>query len=928
MFKRRGSWRAALGLGRPRCSRLTATNTMDAPPSPQLTSSIINASIGITVKANNSSFSSSSPSTSFLVGAKPHASLLAAFSENVVQRREHALVASSLAMMPSNGTAPVGQGETLQHALATRDAFRVFCAILQQKQEPALIGACAVGKNDVEEILCNAEREANSVATMLCACVAVTLSPADWPIWVATRFESSGPASRPVTPDFTPRSNTAGGTSSTAATQTWAALSPLHLLAAHTLRNIARQLPRSAQIAAVSPLPLLRWLAQLCGVCLAPSPQAALRLAQEVGKVSLDAAGIALTAHCAASALTLYDTAQHQQQQQPLSSAKTVPQEERWLSLWTQLTQPSAAPPSRIPFSLSTAVTSGRAENWSDGLSPAALRAARVSWHLHCLLTVKEASHAARLLTGTLQDANGAKNESRKTDTQRDARVDSAEGLRVALPITPATQAELLASLPLPLLEEDRLGERLSFSLLTEMHNTMDSPIEVCAPPLPRRPCSFVPAVWTHAVVYARMLRYILSSTAQVQRESDYVQHLHDLALLLSSANVYALAASFVPADQPLTVVMVAAKDAHREEHMRQVVSAVRAVVDVLCEEPTPPSASASASAPTSSRTVTQGGGALATTTASLPLRSAARKQTTRRADAHSLRVQQFTNTLGAFSWKWREDVMGDVDGAVKAAVHLLSSLLELCSSRKTSLPLRNAEPKWRRELRERTAVRAHKFEVLLQELPHAEIRAVLRTLLGHGYHREGSQLGVSLLKGDQVDLRYYTLPLLGSLYLAVSASAAAHLPAVTVTEATQGAAGESDRWRQSVYQMYRRRFEIYGDADLNVHAPSYTTLQMEGGKTTTQECMNSTPSSPSTSTATALVRTPENKLVEALVLASTAPTSASLENGTAELANCFLNRRVVVAGRGVVVDVGASYRPLHGGAVFGSWIRKGTARL
>jgi hypothetical protein len=882
----------------------------------------------------------------------------------VTELRKYAYATSRQTFWPDN--APLSsQIGALPQALASRDAYKVFCTVLLQQQRSASSNAsasatssCALPLDDVGAVLLNAEREAESVALMLCACVAVVLNPAEWPPWVAAQFSSNGVASTPVTRSSTSKSSIAAAGEQQATSPS----SPLHVIAAHTLQDLARRLPRASSSSSSSScssiLPLLRWLAQLCGVCLAPSSHAALRLAQEVGKVSLDAAGIALKAHCDAMTVAVRISGEDKGDEARSDSvgatvaatADAVSQGKRWLSLWGQLTQLSlASSPSLPPFSLSTAVGAAGAESWSAGIAPAVVREGRVSWHLHCLLTVKETHHAARLLSGTLQDAITADTDTRKE--QLTAKLEACDGVRdcaedhkIRLPVTHAVQAELLASLPLQLLEEAQLGERLSFSLLTEVKcSVVASPTAAAGvPPRVPVPHTFVPSVSTHAVVFARMLRYLLSSTAQAQRKSSYLQHLHDLALLLSSANVYDLAASFVPADQPLTVVMVATKDTHREDYVQQVVSAVRAVVDVLCEEPTPlspPAPQATSSAVL--RDKTEALAAASGTTQSPPPTAApaaflvsgkgkkkGQMMVTRDSRAE---LQPIASTLAASSWGWREQAMDDVDGAVQAAVRLLTALMELCSSHKTSLPLRKSEPKWRRELRERTAVRAHKYELLLQELPHAELRAVLHTLLGHGYHREGSRLGVSLLKGDQVDLHYYTLPLLGSLYLAVSASAPPFslrsMWTATVTEGeasscisnkeakSTDAACESDRWKQAVYQMYRRRFEIYGDADLNVTVPSYTTRPLNA-------------STPSSSATGPLVCTPENELVEALVLASTAPTSASVENGTAELANCFLNRRVVVAGRGVVVDVGVPWNSLQRGPVFSSWLHKGAVTL
>ncbi|CAM43408.1 conserved hypothetical protein [Leishmania braziliensis MHOM/BR/75/M2904] len=922
MLGRKGNWQAALCFQRPRSLtglRPSPTPSLQRPPASCLApTSALSPHESLGRSPALAEVGTIHSITSLAV-------VLAAPSANVLATR----------------TGPVSAGlETLRHALGTRDAYRIFRALLREQHTP--VGA---RYSELERLLSNLEGEADSLAAVVCACVAVALSPSDWPPWVSARFASTGMASMPIASNRAVASTgkvTGLGEAVKGMEGIWEAASPLRVTATDILRRIAAGLPsQGACYSASSPsLPLLKFLTLLCGVALSVSSRTALHLAAEVSRVSLDAAGVALAAFCASHSLT----AVHSDDD---SAAVAVghTRETWWLSLWMQLTQPSAQPPSLPPFSLDAVATSPAVLTWSRGLMPADLREKRVSWHLHCLIASKEVHSAARLLLGTCRDIS------------KGLRCDTAEAVwmrnRASIPVLASTQAEALSSLPPQLLKEDGLGERLALSLVGQLKQV---------PPQPQRPwsgspqsISFVPTVAANTVLYARMLQYLLMSSTHVRSEDSYVQHLRNLSLLLSHGSIYALAASLVPADKPLKAVMVATKDTYREDHIKQLVSAIREVVDSLCEEPIPLFA-----APVTAVGVTEGGfdttrKALKTGSALLsdgvvPTKDKRGWKPEKLKEKQALLECAAVNSRVAVGWRWREDVLSEVDGTVQAAVRLLSSLLELCSSRKSSLPLRAAEPKWRRELRERTAVRAHKFELLLQELPHAELRAMLHTLLGHGYIREGSRLGVSLVKGDQMDLRYYTLPLLGSLYLAVcvpqsvpTPSQAADLSSSSFTSFSAPpfddaeAAAESEK--QAVYRMYRRRLEIYGNADLNATAPSRHPARdyricssVEGehrGGVAAPTCHDSEGSAAATTTA--LIRTPENKLVQALVLASRRPTMSTASHATAELANCLLNRRVVVAGRGMVVDVGSARAPHHHtsgggtGLVFGPWLHTGT---
>ncbi|KAG5466777.1 hypothetical protein LSCM1_00954 [Leishmania martiniquensis] len=803
--------------------------------------------------------------------------------------------------------------ETLRHALGTRDAYRIFSALLRAQQMTT--GTLC---SELELLLSNLEEEADSLATVICACVAVSLRPLDWPPWVSARFVTAGTASMPMAPNYVSigTGRDAGADEAVKGVgEVWMDASPLRVTAADILRRIASRLPPQGACCSVSSpcLTLLKWLALLCGVALALSPKTALRLAAEASRVSLDAAGVALATFCASHSLTATGS-----RGKSAAAAVGHTRETWWLSLWMELTQPSTQPPCPPPFSLEAVIASPAALVCTSGLLSADLRKRRVSWHLHCLIASKEVHRAARLLAGLCDDKSTAL-------WGGDAAPEMWTRTSTPIPVLVSTQAELLSALTPQLLGEDGIGEQLALSLMMHL-KCVQSQSKQPWSGVPQS-LSFVPTVAANALLYARMLQYLLMSSRHVCSRDSYVQHLHDLSLLLSHGSIYALAASLVPADQPLTAVMVAAKDTHREGHMQLLVGALRDVVDSLCEEPAPAATGAATeeSAASTPR-------ALATESAPSS-NSVAPSTGKKRWGAAKVKEVQGPLELaeacsrGAASWRWREDVLSEADGTVQAAVRLLISLLELCSSQKNRLPLRTAEPKWRRELRERTAVRAHKFELLLQELPHAELRALLHTLLGHGYIREGSQLGVSLVRGEQLDLRYYTLPLLGSLYVAVSA-----LP--SSASALTGAEAETESEKEAVYRMYRRRLELCGTADFNVSAPSQPRArgcricsvgekEHRDGAATLTSCDSDDSGAAAT---TALVCTPENKLVQALVLASARPVTSFESYATAELANCLLNRRVILPGRGMVVDVGpagVSFNDSFGGgtgAVFGPW--------
>ncbi|KAG5467315.1 hypothetical protein CUR178_00957 [Leishmania enriettii] len=822
--------------------------------------------------------------------------------------------------------------ETLPHVLGTRDAYRIFSALLREQQTTA-----GTSCSELERLLSDPEAEADSMAAVVCACVAVSLSPMDWPPWVSARFLATGTALIPTAPDHASNGigKAAGADEAAKGTRkVWAAASPLRVTAASILRRIASRLPsQGACRSASSPcLSLLKWLTLLCGVALAPSSKTALRLSAEAGQVSLDAAGLALATFCASHSLTAARSSD-----ESAAAAVCHTRETWWLSLWMELTQPSTQPPSPPPFSLDAVAASPATLVCSSGLLPADLRKKRVSWHLHCLIASKEVHRAAGLLAGLCRDESNA--------PRGDAAPEAWTRYGASIPVLASTQAELLSSLTPQLLEAEGIGEQLAQSLVGHLKYTQPQPHWSGSP----QSLSFVPTVTANAVLYARMLQYLLASSRRVSSGDSFVRHLHDLSLLLSHGSIYALAASLVPTDQPLQVVMVAAKDTYREVHMQQLVGAVRDVVDSLCEEPVPrlaeleaTDAAAKGGVASTPRALTQSSAPSSHSVA--PPKGKTARRAARRTEELDLE-RAAASSRGAASWHWREEVLSEVDGTVQAAVHLLTSLLGLCSSRKNSLPMRTAEPKWRRELRERTAVRAHKFELLLQELPHAELRALLHTLLGHGYLHEGSRLGVSLVKGDQVDLRYYTLPLLGSLYLAVSAWPSTHTPAHTEAFSMSSASSSSasafagvevvaESEKQAVYRMYRRRLELCGVADLDATSPSHAHGRdchiccggggehRDGAPALTRFGLDDS----GAAATTALVRTPENKLVQALVLASSRPVTSLKSYATAELANCLLNRRVVVAGRGMVVDVGFAGVSQEGticggtGAVFGPW--------
>ncbi|KAG5492613.1 hypothetical protein JKF63_01192 [Porcisia hertigi] len=928
MFEKRGNWKAALYTRRPRFLEAGLR------PLPAFSPQRAKASGLDTAATLVKDGSCTQSSVLREVGDDTYSSasrtvVLAALSANVLAMRVKPVSAAH---------------ETLRHALGTRDAYRIFCAVLRE-QQASIDSSCG----ELEGLLMNLEGEAESLAAVACSCVAVAMSPSDWPPWVSARFVATGAAAVPFVFNQAP----AGAGKAVVAGEALkemkdvsATASPLRITAAEVLSRIAARLPsQGACRSASSPsLLFLKWLTLLCGVTMAHASKVALRLAAEVSRVSLDAAGVALAAFCASHTLTAVRSNDD-------SAVVTVghTKEAWWLSLWMQLTQPSTQPPLLPPFSLDAVIASPAVCVWSDGLTPADLRERRISWHLHCLVASKEVSSAARLLAGACGDTSRARQGKAELDVWTD------QG--ASIPVLASTQAELLTALPPHLLEEGGLGEELTKSLVRHLRRVQPQPKPPAQRPWSGVPhsLSFVPTVTANAVLYARMLQYLLTSTTHVRTGDSYVRYLHDLSLLLSQGSIYALAASLVPAGQPLKTVMVATKDTHREGHTQQLIGALREVVDSLCGEPI----SRLAASPIADHPLTEDGvdftqkpllpGSAPSSDGTAPLEGEGERKVARRKERQTLVEGATAHPRDAMSWRWREDVLSNVDGAVQAAVRLLTSLLQLCSSRKDSLPLRAAKPKWRQELHERTAVRAHKYELLLQELPHTELRAVLQTLLGHGYIREGSLLGVSLVRCEQVDLRYYTLPLLGSLYLAVSsplfASTPAHAACVRTSPPSSSSAtsftdaeSSAESERQAVYRMYRRRLQIYGNADLNVTIPSYpptTDFHTPSGGEGEHRDGAAAPTRsdsdcPAAATTTALVRTPENRLVQALALASTRPATSLAGYSRAEFANCLLNRRVDAPGRGIVVDVGSAgiFHDYAGGGgtggVFGPWHRTG----
>nr|CCC50936.1 conserved hypothetical protein [Trypanosoma vivax Y486] len=143
-------------------------------------------------------------------------------------------------------------------------------------------------------------------------------------------------------------------------------------------------------------------------------------------------------------------------------------------------------------------------------------------------------------------------------------------------------------------------------------------------------------------------------------------------------------------------------------------------------------------------------------------------------------------------------------DDAAVSVIHgsadVLSSLLSLCATRGTEPNCRKAQPEWRRRLQSDVAVRSHKYELLSSELPHSGLSRCVAMLLADGFVIAGGLLGSCLAAADFIDLRFYSLGLLSSLY-----------HAVCVLQRHGGCGQPVDACR-IVESLYFRRREVFGE--------------------------------------------------------------------------------------------------------------------
>ncbi|CCW62055.1 unnamed protein product [Phytomonas sp. EM1] len=297
-----------------------------------------------------------------------------------------------------------------------------------------------------------------------------------------------------------------------------------------------------------------------------------------------------------------------------------------------------------------------------------------------------------------------------------------AEGMlsRLQLPIV----KELLLALPKETLDIEgghtkiasMLAERLVESirpLTGAQHRLLNASLAFSS--RGSRVVSDVPIVTTDAVLYAHMIDYVLNTISMARSRPEYEARMSDLQTLFSLANTDSLAASLVPAGVPIESVMVATTDEHRSRRIGILGRSMRQTIKLLCGYST---------------------------------------------IAHGTKIPVV----------WLQEPSLAVDRAIQLGVSFLSRLLVLCSSRGNGLVRRTAEPKWRRRLRATTAVRTHKYQLLLSELPHADLSVTVQTLLSGGFVCEGGELGWCLLNSEMVDLRFYSLFTLGLLYQALSA--------------------------------------------------------------------------------------------------------------------------------------------------------------
>lgn len=509
-------------------------------------------------------------------------------------------------------------------------------------------------------------------------------------------------------------------------------------LAASLLRDLAlairvqtRQLPKRWG-ASLTLHEELQHAALSAAVVLAPSHAAAVQLAVALyRRYGQEAAGCALAAYTTSTPTPEVEGPDH-----PIGEVRSEhAREALWLELW-----------GRVQTSRSTW------ENAPVPLHPQhALQSAAVAhytaWNLHCLAAMQRVADAAAVVNASFASA---------LPPER-------------LPLTAV--AELLAVLPAATLATALPATKGSTTLRDQLAQRMFSQMQDHAP------WHRVPIVSTHAVLYARLVEYVLAVAAAASTAEAYQTHLLDLQRLFQLTNVDALAASLVPTGQPLTAVMVATTDTKRAEAMSALGGALQRAIAVLSggEE-----AHASGVGP-------HGRSSL----------RAAEDSVQRTTSEHRGRAVT-------------QQALAEVELTLRLGVQILRDILVLCSSRSDTLPSRAAEPKWRRKLRESAAVRTHKYQLLLTELPHRALRDTLWVLLWRGYIEEGGSLGAGLVRRHQMDLRYYSLTMLGSLYHAIGLRA----PSTRGEGCHQSTDGEV---KTALRDLYRRRQEVYGESCLFV---------------------------------------------------------------------------------------------------------------
>ncbi|CCW69406.1 unnamed protein product [Phytomonas sp. Hart1] len=286
------------------------------------------------------------------------------------------------------------------------------------------------------------------------------------------------------------------------------------------------------------------------------------------------------------------------------------------------------------------------------------------------------------------------------------------------------TVKEILVALPKEVLNKEggpiTIESVLAERLISDIHTFSSTPPRMrnassTSPSVSSRPGFHVPIVTTDVILYARMVDYVLNNICAAGSRPEYEARLLDLQTLFSLANTDSLAASIVPTRVPIESVMVAENDERRSRRIGVLGHTMRQVIKHLC--------------------------------------------------VYSRSVDRITIPA-----TWLQEPSPVVDRAIQLGVGLLSKLLMLCSSRGNGLAVRTAEPKWRQRLRETTAVRTHKYQLLLSELPHADLSVIVQTLLSGGFVCEGGELGWCLLDSEMVDLRFYSLFTLGLLYQALGA--------------------------------------------------------------------------------------------------------------------------------------------------------------